>query len=56
MTISIRSLKKWRQQALRGEPKFNPDTNLADRLELNRRILILTQELMDQHLKGGPDA
>ncbi len=56
MTITERTLRQWRRDALEGIKivKGIPvqDLNIAINLEeeLNRRILRLTQELMDQNL------
>lgn len=55
--ISERSLKKWRMEALQGETCYNKcfgDHEFIDLkdafIELQRRILCMTQELLDQRL------
>ena len=61
MSITEKTLKKWRRESLQGKDKLVtyqssdiPDitlrTSLLDREE---KILRLTQELMDQKLKEG---
>ena len=55
MILSERSLRKWRKEALRG---YHPDekdhfdrARIALLLEnANNHILIMTRELLDQHL------
>jgi hypothetical protein len=58
--ISPRTLNKWRRDALKDQ--IDPGTlvdhkgpvypvyDIKDILELNRRILLMTQELLDLHL------
>lgn len=53
MTITERTLKEWRRQAL--QDLFSIKDNLmvgqtSHRREINERILKLTQELLDTHL------
>ena len=64
MTISERMLRKWRREALRmKEVEENPGSGhlLQDEkifVEVFERILLMTQELLDQHLmkkKGGKE-
>lgn len=61
MKLSQRILTKWRKEALRGEESImtsiqvddnwtEPILNRAETLDLCKRILTLTQELLDQHL------
>ena len=54
-----RMLRKWRKEALMDGPKLiglavkvddNVTTSMTVISELNKRILQLTQELLDQHL------
>ena len=52
--ISKKTLTKWRKEALKKE-KLVRGTNLITTIELDflisqERILLLTQELLDQHL------
>jgi len=51
MTISERTLRKWRKEALRGfYPLSVVDNEQEEITEMNKRILKMTQELLDQHL------
>ena len=52
MPISKRLLIKWRKEALKGAPIFTgkPGSYNKVRDGLNTRILLLTQELIDQYL------
>ena len=52
MPITERTLKRWRREVLvDNELKTNvTSTDLLIRVELNKRILRLTQELLDLHL------
>ena len=59
MTITERTLRKWRGEALKTEDKKHdsilmykgaPAGLCAAYLEYNKGILRLTQELLDQHL------
>ena len=52
MKPSERTLRTWRAEALKDLPKFTgePDSYVNARKELNRRILLMTQVLLDQHL------
>jgi len=56
MTITERTLKTWRKQALEEINYFHSQVNNVDvertnhRKEIAERILRLTQELLDQHL------
>ncbi len=60
MNISKRLLTKWRKEALRANViyKHDPDdcTSLVEGstvIELSKRILKLTQILLDQHMMKG---
>lgn len=62
MTITERTLRQWRKDALRdikgthSAMSNDPSSvNVMDslRMELNKRILRLTQELLDQYLMKG---
>jgi len=57
--ITERTLRKWRKEALMDEPKLiglavkvddNITTSMTIISELNKRILRMTGELLDQHL------
>ena len=57
--ISERTLKRWRREALNAESKRSDLRRLHEGsvpvlleayIELNERILRMTQELLDQHL------
>jgi hypothetical protein len=53
--ISERILKKWRKESLHQLKEIeNKSTKIIDKIgftkDLNKRILLLTQELLDQHL------
>jgi hypothetical protein len=50
--ISERTLKQWRREALIGDEVKEGALSLhtITRLELDRRILRMTQELLDLHL------
>jgi len=52
MPISKRTLTKWRKEALKNGPIFTgkPGSYNKVRDGLNARILLLTQELLDQQL------
>jgi len=52
MSISERTLRKWRKEALISLTKFsNPEHEVAKTTgDLNRKILQMTQILLDQHL------
>lgn len=58
MPITERTLKKWRKEALKEKANILPcmdgarswSRTPADYLEMQERILRLTQELLDQHL------
>ena len=54
MTITERTLKKWRGEALEAEVEMKemecPAAWASERRELSQRILRLTQVLLDQHL------
>jgi len=58
MTVTLRTLKKWRKEALRVQQHLllkmfieDPQNNVADQ---NIKILLLTQELTDiKLLEGG---
>uniref|UniRef100_A0A6M3KAW8 Uncharacterized protein n=1 Tax=viral metagenome TaxID=1070528 RepID=A0A6M3KAW8_9ZZZZ len=56
--ISERTLRKWRKDALKdmiGPKDLSPYLNTIDEIrERSRRILSLTQELLDQHLTKKP--
>ncbi len=49
MTITERTLKKWRTEALEGE-EHNAALSTKEWKAFCERILRLTQELLDQHL------
>jgi len=52
MTITERTLKKWRREALKSREILFPALDESERgsLEEAERILRMTQELLDQHL------
>ena len=55
MTITERTLRKWRKEALVVDSAIGPDKGLHDMIraqarEMIDRILRMTQELLDQHL------
>ena len=56
--ISERTLKKWRRDALQeNKPEgdhFDPARKIFIIEELNKRIIKMTQELLDQWLLGKP--
>jgi len=49
MTITERTLRKWRKEALEERELLIGSVDKT-RLEIRNRILRLTQELLDQHL------
>ena len=54
MSITERTLKQWRKEALtdlpEGREKGIISLNISAVIELNKRILRMTQELLDLHL------
>ena len=58
MAVTTRTLSKWRREALiQQQFDWSGKTHesiinqtIVDNIEANKRILILTQELLDQHL------
>jgi len=53
MTITKRTLERWRKEALETEHKASTDQDFgypSEALELCQRILRMTAELLDQHL------
>ncbi len=56
MTITERTLKKWRKEALASKERLvSPiDGGEESKLEWSERILRMTQELLDQHLVNKP--
>ena len=58
MTISERTLRKWRKESLvkpfilATYDGVDEDFHNEEIKELNKRILLMTQELLDQHLVG----
>ena len=52
LTTSERTLKRWRKEALTddGVKEGSITLHVNARIELNKRILKLTQELLDLHL------
>jgi len=52
MSISERTLRKWRREALKDikRAKEFPENTFKDEVEARNRILRMTQELLDQHL------
>ena len=50
MTISERLLRKWRKDALSYEKDREGLNDVTPKIELQKRILKLTGELLDQHL------
>ncbi len=50
--VTERTLKRWRKEALTNEGTKEGVITLHvnDRIELNKRILRMTQELLDLHL------
>ena len=56
MTITERTLKKWRKEALECKGRIIPvtDGGQETKLEWSDRILRLTQVLLDQYLVNKP--
>ena len=50
MTISARLLRKWRKEALSYEKDREGVNDVTPKIELYRKILAMTSELLDQHL------
>ena len=52
MTITERTLKKWRREALQTSKSFNGNLTVVSNMvvECQERILRMTQVLLDQHL------
>jgi len=52
MSITERTLRKWRGEALRARKRLIPsiDGGQESKLEYVDRVLRMTQELLDQHL------
>lgn len=52
MPISERLLRKWRKDVLKedNDLKLEVATTQEPRSELRRKILVMTSELLDQHL------
>jgi len=52
--VTERTLRKWRKEALHKIAELGKDAHFAPTVEVNERILRLTQELLDQHLIRKP--
>lgn len=54
MPITERTLKRWRKEALKEESEYCPESHfkidVAFYKEIQKRILRMTQEILDQHL------